>query len=95
MAANVVAGAQSKGVYTYVKHFALNDQETNRNGILTWANEQSMRELYFRPFEITVKEGGTRAIMSSFNRIGTTWTGGSYELLTEVCATSGDSRVWS
>ena len=84
MAANVVAGAQSKGVYTYVKHFALNDQETNRNGILTWANEQSMRELYFRPFEITVKEGGTRAIMSSFNRIGTTWTGGSYELLTEV-----------
>lgn len=43
-----------------------------------------MRELYFRPFEIAVKDGGTRAVMSSFNRIGTVWTGGSYELLTEV-----------
>ena len=84
MAANVIQGAQSKGVYTFIKHFALNDQETNRNGVLTWANEQSMRELYFRPFEIAVKDGGTRAVMSSFNRIGTVWTGGSYELLTEV-----------
>lgn len=84
MAANTVQGAKSKGVYTYVKHFALNDQETNRNGILTYANEQSMRELYFKPFELTVTEGGTTAMMSSFNRIGKVWTGGSYELLTEV-----------
>ena len=86
MGAQVVKGAASKGVYTYVKHFALNDQETNRsnNGILTWANEQAMREIYLRAFEITVKDGGTTAIMSSFNRIGKTWAGGSYELLTEV-----------
>ncbi|MCL2062429.1 MAG: glycoside hydrolase family 3 C-terminal domain-containing protein [Firmicutes bacterium] len=86
MAAAVIRGAMSKGVYTYVKHFALNDQETNRstNGLLTWANEQSMREIYFRAFEITVKDGNTTAIMSAFNRIGTVWTGGSYELLTEI-----------
>lgn len=86
MASGVVRGASSKGVYTYVKHFALNDQETARssNGVLTWANEQAMRELYFRPFEITVKDGHTTAMMSSFNRIGKVWAGGSYELLTEV-----------
>ena len=86
MASWVIRGAKSKGVYTYVKHFALNDQETNRsnNGILVWANEQAMREIYLRPFELTVKEGKTTAMMSSFNRIGKTWAGGSYELLTEV-----------
>ena len=86
MGAAVVQGAMSKGTYTYLKHFALNDQETNRDsdGLITWASEQVMRELYFRPFELSVKKGGSTAIMSSFNRIGTTWAGGSYELLTEV-----------
>lgn len=84
MAANVVKGAKSKGVYTYVKHFAVNDQETNREGICTWLNEQAMREIYLKPFEYAVKEGGTTAMMSSFNRIGTVWAGGSYELLTEI-----------
>ena len=86
IAAGVIQGAMDKGVYTYVKHFALNDQETDRtnNGYLTWANEQSMREIYLRPFEIAVKEGGTTAMMSSFNRIGTEWAGGSYDLLTEI-----------
>ncbi len=82
MGANTVLGAQSKGVYTYVKHFALNDQETHRGGIATWASEQTMREIYFKPFELVVKVGQTHAIMSSFNRIGTVWTGGCYELLT-------------
>ena len=86
MASAVVKGAQSKGVYTYVKHLVLNEQETNRGGtgLVTWANEQSMRELYFKPFEMCVKDGGTTAMMSSFNRIGLTWTGGSYALLTEL-----------
>ena len=86
MAMSVVKGAQSKGVYTYVKHFVLNEQETNRGvtGLITWANEQSMREIYFKPFEMCVKGGGTTAVMSSFNRIGTMWTGGSYALLTEL-----------
>ena len=79
-------GAQSKGLYCYVKHFAVNDQETDReyNGILVWANEQAMRELYLKPFEIAIKEGGAHGIMSSFNRLGMTWAGGSYPLLTSV-----------
>lgn len=86
LAASEIKGAMSKGVYCYVKHFALNDQETNRSGygLYTWATEQSMREIYFRPFEKAVKDGKTTAIMSSFNRIGTIWTGGDYRLLTEV-----------
>ena len=86
MASNVVKGARSKGVYTYLKHFALNEQETKRddNGLLTWANEQAMRENYFLPFEMSVKDGGATAVMSSFNRIGSVWTGGSYALLTSL-----------
>ncbi len=85
-AANVILGAEKKGVYCYVKHFAVNDQETDReyNGILVWANEQAMRELYLLPFEISVKEGGATGMMSSFNRIGMKWAGGSYALLTQV-----------
>lgn len=85
-AAEVVRGAGTKGVYTYVKHFAVNDQETDReyNGILVWANEQSMREIYLRPFEIAVKDGNARGMMTSFNRLGLTWAGGSYPLLTTV-----------
>ena len=84
MGAALVQGANTKGVYTYVKHFALNDQETQRGGVCTWASEQAMREIYFRPFEKIVKVGKTHAMMSSFNRIGTVWAGGSYELLTEI-----------
>ncbi|MDD3958417.1 MAG: glycoside hydrolase family 3 N-terminal domain-containing protein, partial [Candidatus Izemoplasmatales bacterium] len=86
MAAKVIIGAKEKGVYTYIKHFAVNDQETDRdsNGLLTWLDEQTMREIYLKPFEIAVKEGQTTAVMSSFNRLGTVWAGGSYELLTEV-----------
>lgn len=86
IAAGVIRGANDMGVYTYIKHFALNDKETDRTngGLLTWANEQSMRELYLKPFEIAVKEGDTTAMMSSFNRIGTVWAGGCYELLTEI-----------
>lgn len=73
-------------MYCYVKHFAINDQETDReyNGILVWANEQSMRELYLLPFELAVKEGGATGMMTSFNRIGMQWAGGSYVLLTKV-----------
>lgn len=86
MAASVITGAKSKGVYTYVKHFTVNDQETNRdtNGLITWVNEQALREIYLKPFELAVTEGHTSAMMSSFNRIGTVWAGGSYELLTDV-----------
>ena len=85
MTANVAAGAREKGIVTYVKHFALNDQEDHRvEMVCTWANEQSMREIYLKPFEIAVKEGDTLGMMTSYNFIGSTWTGGSYELCTEV-----------
>lgn len=86
MAANEVKGATEKGCYTMVKHFALNEQETNRNsnGILTWADEQTIREIYLVPFKYAVQEGGSKGIMSSFNRIGKTWAGGSYALCTEI-----------
>lgn len=85
-AAGVIRGASQKGVYCFVKHFAVNDQETDReyNGILVWANEQAMREIYLLPFEIAVKEGGATGMMSSFNRLGMKWAGGSYPLLTQV-----------
>lgn len=86
MAAAQVRGCQSKGLYCFIKHFAVNDQETHRsiNGVSVWLTEQTLREDYLRAFEIIVKEGGTRAIMSSFNRIGGVWAGGDYRLLTEI-----------
>ena len=83
-AAALIQGCRSKGVYTYVKHFAANEQETFRSGGITWATERALRELYFKPFEFAVKEGKTTTVMSSFNRIGTRWTGGDYRLLTEI-----------
>jgi beta-glucosidase len=79
-----ISGAASKGVYAYVKHFAANEQETSRNGIATWLSEQALRQIYLRPFELVVKYAETTAMMTSFNRIGTKWTGGDYRLLTEI-----------
>ncbi|MGI6392083.1 MAG: glycoside hydrolase family 3 C-terminal domain-containing protein [Candidatus Izemoplasmatales bacterium] len=84
MGAAEIKGCQSKGVYCYVKHFAVNEQETHRMGACNWLTEQALRELYLKPFEIVVKQGKTRAMMSSFTRIGTRWTGGDYRLLTEI-----------
>lgn len=84
MGASEVKGIMEAGVYTYVKHFALNDQETHRAGIATWSNEQAIREIYLKPFELATKEGGTTAIMSSFNRIGTLWAGANSDLLQTI-----------
>lgn len=85
MASNQIGGAKEKGVYSFMKHFALNDQETNRTNMLcTWANEQSIREIYLKPFEMSVKEGGAQAAMSSFNYIGTTYAGSNPALLKNV-----------
>ena len=84
MGAAMVQGVGSQGVYTYIKHFALNDQESNRLSISVWANEQSIREIYLKPFELSVKEGGTTAVMSSYSRLGNTWAGASKALLTDV-----------
>ena len=106
IASAVVSGCGNKGLMTFIKHFALNDQETNRvnNGIASWANEQAVREIYLKPFEIVVKTAKTplkyyadmkgtltekninasTAVMCSFNRIGSTWSGGTNALQNTV-----------
>ena len=83
--ASSIAGAQSYGVYAYMKHFALNDQQINQNEMLcTWADEQAIREIYLRPFEISAKVGGCKAVMSSWNYIGNQWAGACNALLNGV-----------
>ena len=85
MASSEISGAKSKGVYSFMKHFVLNDQETKRTEMLcTWTNEQAMREIYLKPFEMSVKEGGAQAVMSSFNYIGNTYAGADSALLQTV-----------
>ncbi len=105
IAAEVVKGSAEKGCVAYIKHFAVNDQEAFRTGNLcTWLNEQALREIYLKPFELAIKNStitvnytsdelgtvsqmevkGAKAVMSSFNRIGTTWAGGSKALMTNV-----------
>ena len=109
-----VNGAAQKGMYAFIKHFALNDQETHRDerGLATFADEQTIREIYLKPFEITILDNtveigynqavkdangeilsyewktttvpAATAVMTSFNRIGATWAGGHYNLITEV-----------
>lgn len=84
MGAAMVRGCNEKNVYTYIKHFALNDQETNAIGGANWCNEQAMRELYLKPFELSVKEGKSKAIMTTWSRVGATWAGASKPLLQNV-----------
>lgn len=117
MAAASSRGAASRGMYTFIKHFAVNDQENHRGdgsdsagnvqmGLATWVNEQAIREIYLLPFEMCVTndpvtlnyveedDGGYRnasrdfpavtALMTAFNRLGCTWTGGCYPLITNV-----------
>lgn len=87
IAANQVNGAAEHGVYAYIKHFALNDQEINRTSMLmTFSSEQAIREIYLKPFEIAVKEfeGTSRAVMSSFNWIGTEPSCANSNLLNNV-----------
>ena len=79
-----VAGIQSKGVYVYMKHFAMNDQETARDGIAVWTNEQAAREIYLQAFEYPVVESGAYCVMTSFNRLGCVWAGGDKGLLTGI-----------
>ena len=84
MAAAETRGAQDGGLVVTIKHFALNEQETNRQGVNTWANEQAMREIYLKPFEIAVKQGGAHGVMSSYNAIGPIQTGASQALITDL-----------
>ncbi|KAB7673118.1 glycoside hydrolase family 3 protein [Bacillus sp. B1-b2] len=72
--ANLSKGAQDQGVTVFMKHFIMNEQETNaRSGMLVWSNEQAMREIHLRPFEMTVKEAGVTGAMSSFSYIDGKW----------------------
>lgn len=85
IAAEACKGSWENGVYAYIKHFAMNDQEGNRCDMLcTWSNEQAIREIYLRPFELCVKNVDLCAVMSSFNYIGNRWAGGSSSLLKTV-----------
>lgn len=85
MASSAITGSQSQGVYAFMKHFALNDQETNRTSMLcTWSNEQAIREIYLKPFEECVKGADCHAVMSSFNYIGNTYAGNCSALLNDV-----------
>ena len=84
VAAVEVAAIQDRGVYVFTKHFALNDQEEGRYGISTWSNEQAIRELYLEGFEGSVARGGGMGVMSSFNRLGVTWSGAHHGLMTGI-----------
>lgn len=85
IAMNAVIGAERQGVYAYIKHFAMNDQETNRtNQLCTWFNEQSAREIYLKPFEMCVKNGGAKAVMTAFNFYGITPAEASSEVLNGI-----------
>ena len=118
-----IKGAAEKGVYSTVKHFALNDQENHRGdggieqGCATWSNEQAIREIYVKPFDIcmhvgtvdenyveqgadgsysmaTTKVDACQAIMSAFNRVGATWAGGNYALLTSLARNEWGFNGW-
>ena len=78
------AGIQSKGVYVYNKHFAFNDQETGRDGICVWTNEQAAREIYLQAFEYPIADVNAYCVMTSFNRLGAIWAGGDYNLITNI-----------
>ena len=83
---NTVQGANDAGVYTYVKHFICNDGESGiyRDSVYTWMTEQTLRETYLRPFQMLVEDYDAVGLMSSYNRIGAVWAGGSEALLTGI-----------
>ena len=84
MAANVVGAAADRGVYAYFKHFATNDQEKNRESGISFVNEQALREIYLKSFQMVFEEGKSIGVMGSYNRLGLMETAASYPLLTEV-----------
>ncbi len=84
MGANAIKGAKNVGIYSYLKHLVVYDQETARDGLYTWLTEQSLREIYLKPFEIAVKEGGCLGMMSGYSRLGSIWSCGSYGLITGI-----------
>ena len=83
LAARVIKGAKENGVYCFLKHFVVSEMGPNPRKLNVWLTEQNLRENYLRPFEIAVKNGAT-AMMTAFNRLGATWTGGNYQLIQGV-----------
>lgn len=85
IAAGSIRGVQEKGLYAYMKHFAMNDQQVSQIEMLcTWSTEQAIREIYLKPFELAVKDGGCRAAMAAWNYIGNQWAGACDSLLNTV-----------
>lgn len=84
IAAEEIRGLQEKGIAVYLKHMVVNDQETNRSGVHTWTNEQALRQIYLKPFEIVTKEADCTGYMTSYNYLGTGWTGASKAMITDV-----------
>ena len=84
MCANTVRGSLDAGVYVYAKHFIAYEQESARDGVYAWMSEQTLREVYARPFKMAINEGGLTGIMSAYGRIGAVWAGGSTALLTNL-----------
>lgn len=82
IAASETRAIQEKGVYVYNKHFVLNDQELQRQGIGTWCNEQALREIYLRAFELPIVQADAKCVMTAFNRMGAVWAGADYNLQT-------------
>ncbi len=108
IAAAEIRGVQGKGMYVYLKHLVLNDQEERRYGIATFCEEQALREIYCTPFEISVREGDAHGIMAAFCSIGGVWCGANEDLLQDVLrgewgfkgivitdyATANDGYMW-
>ncbi len=84
LAASTIQGAKDNNLYCYVKHMAVSEAGQNPKDLNTWLTEQALREQYLKPFEITVKEGGTVGMMSAFNRVGAVLSGYNHALLTDV-----------
>ncbi len=87
MAAGVINGCLEGGVYVYVKHFVLYEQETTRDGLYTWLTEQTLREVYAAPFKILIEDAQVSGLMSAYGRVGSVWAGGSRALLTDLLRT--------
>ena len=86
MCGSAVQGIEEMGVYVYIKHFICNDGEAGiyRDAVYTWMTEQALREIYLRPFQMLIEDYDATGLMSSYNRIGAVWAGGSEALLTGV-----------
>lgn len=84
MAASTVEGALDTGMYCFMKHLICYDQDSMRDGLYTWMTEQALREIYLKPFKIAIQDGGLTGIMTSYNRLGAVWAGGSSALMNDV-----------